>query len=196
MTRRCPEGHGCGSGRCLQAGIRERSQRAHPLKPLPLSAAQGREGPFLWVQVAQAPLCCRSGEAQSHCHHPTMLRTLVRALLVLVTAVGPSQASGFTGEGSRLCAGMPEGRWAGSGSLEDGSPAESWAGKDAPALRGRVCPFLAILFHNHKRGGGNASESPGAWWGSSVDSESVGLGGARNSAFLPVVQMLQARWPR
>lgn len=55
------------------------------------------------------PFVLPLGRGQSHCHRPTMLRTLVPALLALVTAVGPSQASGFTGEGSGLCAGMAEG---------------------------------------------------------------------------------------
>ncbi|KAB0403516.1 hypothetical protein E2I00_002458, partial [Balaenoptera physalus] len=53
---------------------------------------EGGPGPFVLLL----------GTGQSHCHRPTMFRTLVRALLVLVITVGPSQASGFTEKGLSL----------------------------------------------------------------------------------------------
>ncbi|XP_061282016.1 uromodulin-like 1 [Bos javanicus] len=102
MTQRCPGGHGHSGGWCLRAGIRDCSRQAHGLKPLPQSVVQGRDGPSLWVQAAQAPLCCHSGETQSHHHCPAMLRTLGMALLALLIIVNPSQASGFTEKGLSL----------------------------------------------------------------------------------------------
>lgn len=50
-------------------------------------------GPFVWLLRGGLEPCYLS---------PTMLRTLWLALLALVSAAGPGQASGFTGEGSEL----------------------------------------------------------------------------------------------
>lgn len=61
-----------------------------------LSLGPGNPGPFM--------LLLRRGSELS-CHCPTMLRTLGLALLALLSTVGPSQASGFTGEGSGLSEG-------------------------------------------------------------------------------------------
>lgn len=56
---------------------------------------------------------------------PTMLRTLPLALLALVSAAGPTQASGFTGEGLELGMGDAGGVGGpGSRSHGDGGPAE------------------------------------------------------------------------
>lgn len=60
-----------------------------------------------------------------------MLRTLGLALLALLRAVGPGQASGFTGEGSRLGEGNAGGVGSSLGmglTRGDGSLAEGWAG--------------------------------------------------------------------
>lgn len=73
-----------------------------------LSLGLGSPGPFM--------LLLRRGPELS-CHGPTMLRTLGLALLALLSTVGPSQASGFTGEGS----GLGEGDAGGAGGLS-GSP--------------------------------------------------------------------------
>lgn len=72
-----------------------------------------------------------------------MLRTLGLALLPLLSTVGSSQASGFTGEGSRLRVGDAGGGapWEGVSVSKDGSLAESWAGRDASAQRGSICFF-------------------------------------------------------
>lgn len=67
-----------------------------------------------------------------------MLRTLRLALLALVSAAGPSQASGFTGEGSGLTWVMPEERGAPGEQVSGGR----WACKGASALRGDICSVL------------------------------------------------------
>ena len=193
MTQRCPGGHGHSGGWCLRAGIRDCSRQAHGLKPLPQPVAQGRDGPSLRVQAAQAPSCCHSGETQSHHHCPAMLRTLGMALLALLIVVNPSQASGFTGEGSGLHVGDAGGaRAPRRGSPEDNNPAKSGAGKAAPAGRVRDCSFLGKLSVTTKKVMGMLQNQLGV---SGVQGQVLShwvWGGTQNSAFLPVVQMLLA----
>lgn len=82
-----------------------------PLKSLPLAAAQGTQGLFLWAGAARDHLslaedsghCSRGLMSCLHhqCHRRMMSRTLRLALLALAFTVDMSWASGFTGEGSR-----------------------------------------------------------------------------------------------
>lgn len=140
----------------------------------------GRDGPSLWVQAAQAPSCCHSGETWSHHHCPAMLRTLglaLLALLALVIIVNPSQASGFTGEGSGLCVGDAGGaRAPRRGSPEDNSPAESGGRHRCTCWESQGLLLFRQTFCHRKRGDRNASESAGGQWGSRAGSESWGLG--------------------
>lgn len=104
-----------------------------------LSPAQAAQA----APAAQAPLCFCSGEAQSRRHCPAMLRTLGLALLSLLSTVGSSQASGFTGEGSRLRVGDAGGGapWEEAPVGKGSSLAVSGAGRDASAQRGSVSSF-------------------------------------------------------
>ena len=122
----------------------------------------GTDGPSLWVQAAQAPLCCHSGETQSHHHCPAMLRTLGLALLALVVIVNPSQAGGFTGEGSGLCVGDAGGaRAPRRGSPEDNSRAKSGGRHRCTCWESQGLLLFGQIICHRERGDRNASESAG-----------------------------------